>query len=62
MALGLLLTGLSIVLMAIRPLQMRYLIQIVPVLFVGYSILATTTVWTNVFFRTVIDAYITRER
>ncbi|MCB0069615.1 MAG: MFS transporter, partial [Caldilineaceae bacterium] len=53
LTIGLLLTALSVLLMAIRPLTAPYLVQDIPLALFGFSILATKTIWTNIFFRTV---------
>jgi MFS family permease len=56
-ALGLLLTGASVGLMAIRPDIMPYVIQILPLTLFGFAYLSTKTVWTNGLFQSMIDDY-----
>lgn len=58
LVIGLALASLCVVVMAIRPDAMPYLVQIAPLAVFGFSILSTKTVWTNAFYQTVVDDYV----
>ena len=55
---GLLLTGISTALLALRPAAMPYWAQVLPLIAFGFAIQATKTVWANAFFQTVIDDFV----
>jgi hypothetical protein len=38
--------------------QLPYWVHVLPLALFGISIIATKTIWTNVFFQTLIDRYI----